>query len=61
MLPIKSRKEIDITSDDIVKLLNTKPGPFFKELYDKITIEIVNNRLENKKDNIEEFILKNYS
>ena len=61
MLQIKSRNEIDITSEDIVKLLNIQPGPFFKELYDKLTEEIVNNRLENKKEKIEEFILKNYS
>ena len=61
MLQIKSRKEIDITSEEIVKLLNIQPGPFFKQIYDRLTEEIVNNRLENKKEKIEEFILNNYS
>ena len=61
MLQIKSRKEIDITSEEIVKILNIQPGPLFKKIYDRLTEEIVNNRLENKKEKIEEFILNNYS
>lgn len=59
-LPIKSKKEIDITAMDIERILNIKPGPLFKEVYDKITIEIINNNLENKKEKIEEYIINNY-
>ena len=59
-LPIKSRKEIDITTMDIENLLNKGPGPYLKELYDNLTLEIINNRLDNEKDKIEKYILDNY-
>ena len=59
-LPIKSRKDIDIDSGDIERILNRKPGPYFKEIYENITIEIINNRLENNKEKIEEYIINNY-
>lgn len=59
-LPIKSRKEIDITAKDIERLLNKKPGPYFKEIFQNIEEEIINNKLENKKERIEEYILNNY-
>ena len=60
-LPIKSRKEIEITAEDIEHVLNKKPGPFLKEVFDNIEKEIINNKLENKKERIEEYILNNYS
>ena len=59
-LQIKSRKEIDITTQDIEKLLNKGAGPYLKILYDDITMEIINNRLDNKKEIIEKYILDNY-
>ena len=59
-LPIKSRKEIDITTNDIEKLLNKEPGPYLKELYDNLVLEIINNNLNNKKEEIEKYILDNY-
>ncbi len=60
-LQIKSRNEIDITSNDIVELLNIKPGPIFKKIYDDLTDKIVNNKLENNKEKLKEYILNNYS
>ena len=59
-LPIKSRKEIDITSEEIQILLNTKPGPIFKEIYDNLEKEILSFRLENTNEKIKEYILNNY-
>lgn len=59
-MPIKTRKDIQITSGEIEELLNIKPGPFFKEIYEKLTLEIINNNLENDKDKIKEYILNNY-
>ena len=58
-LPIKSRKDILISSKEIEELLNIKPGPFFKEIYEKITIEIINNKLKNDNEKIKEYILNN--
>lgn len=59
-LPIKSRKEINITSDEIKNILNVKPGPLFKELYNDLEDKIINNIIYNSKEEIEEYILKNY-
>lgn len=59
-LPIKSRKDIDITSQDIERVLNIKPGPIYKEIYDKLTNEIINNNLINSKEKIEEYLINNY-
>ena len=59
-LPIKSRKEIDITSEEIEKTLNRKPGPLFREIYNNIEKEIINNRLKNNKGDINEYLINNY-
>lgn len=59
-LPIKSKKEIDILGSDIDKLINKKPGVYIRDIYNKLEEEILNNRLENKKEVIEDYIIKNY-
>lgn len=59
-LVVKSRKEIDIDSEDIMKLLNSKPGKYLKDIISDVEREILYRRLENKKDKISEYILKNY-
>ncbi len=60
-LPIKSRKELDITANDIERILNKKKGPFLRDIFDNIEKEVINRKLENKKEVIEEYILNNYS
>lgn len=60
-LPITSRKEIEITSNDIVSILNRKPGPIFKEIYNDLESNILNKTLENKKESLEKYIIENYS
>lgn len=60
-LPIKTKRDIDIIGCDIEKLLNKSHGVNIKDIYNKLEEEILNNRLENKKEKIEEFIIKNYS
>ena len=54
-LPIKNRKEIDISANEICEVLNKKPGPFLKEVINKLEYEIVNESIKNEKE-----ILKNY-
>ncbi len=58
-LPIKSKKEIDIHGTEIATLLNSNQG--IREIYNKLEEEILNNRLENNKEKIKEYIIKNYS
>ena len=59
-LPIRSRKDIDFSTYDAKKLLDIKEGKWIKDLFDDLEIKILNKKLKNKKDNIREYILKNY-
>lgn len=59
-LPIHSKKDIDITTDELCRLLNKKPDKWLKELYSDIEIQILSYKLKNSKDKITEYIVKNY-
>ena len=59
-LVIQSKKDIDISSEEIMKLLNKKPGSYLKEIYLDIEKEILYRRLSNEKDKICEYILNKY-
>lgn len=61
LLPIKSKKEIDINAMDIAKILNKKPGKYIKEIIDDIEKNILNNKLNNNKEEIKKYITNNYS
>ena len=56
-LPIKKRDEIDITADEICKILQKEPGPFIGRLYTKIEDMILLNKLKNDNKRIREFIM----
>ena len=60
-IQIKSRKEINIDASEISKILNKKPGKYIKEIIDNIERSILNNTLNNNKEEIEKFIINNYS
>ena len=60
-LIIKSRKEIDITAEEIMAILNREPGEYLKEIYDDIEEKILYNKLENNKMSISKYIKDNYS
>ena len=51
-LVIHKRRDIDITSAEIMKLLNKKPGSYLKDIYNDIEREILYRRLPNDKDKI---------
>lgn len=60
-LIIHSRKDIDITSYDIMDNLGIKPGPKINKIYEKLEKEILNGNINNEKDNIIDYCLKNFS
>ena len=60
-LPITSRKDIDITSNDIMKVLNKAPGPYFKEIYKDLEHKLLKRELNNNKSEISRYITLNYS
>lgn len=60
-LPITSRKAIEISSQEIMEILNKKAGPYFKDIYNDLEIKILKGELENNRESIENYILNNYS
>ncbi len=60
MLPIKGKEEIKINSNDICHILNKKPGPFIKEIYDDLEIKILNKELKNDNKKILNYIKNKY-
>ena len=59
-LPIKSKKDINITSEEILKLIDKEPGIWLSNLYDNLEMKIITSKLKNDKSKIIEYILKNY-
>ena len=59
-LIIKNRKEIDITSNEIIEVTNKKPGPFINEIYKSLEREILYRRLNNNKEDIIKYIKDNW-
>ena len=60
-LIIQSRRDLDITSDDIMKGLNKGPGSYLKDIYSDIEREVLYRRVKNEKDAIMAYIIKNYN
>jgi len=60
-LPIHSRKDIALTSEEICKLLNKKTVIFLKNIFNDLEFQILKNELVNDKNTLEEYILKKYS
>ena len=60
-LIIKSRKEINITAEEIMAILGREPGEYLKDIYENIEEEILYKRLENVKTSISKYIKDKYS
>ena len=59
-LPIKELKEIKITGDEIMELLDMKPGKYLKKIFDDLEKSILLGKLENNTDKIKEYLLNKY-
>ena len=59
-LVIQSRRDLDITSDDIMKGLNKGPGSYLKDIYSSIEREVLYRRVKNEKNAIMTYIMNNY-
>lgn len=60
-LSIHSRKDIDITSYDIMNSLNIQPGPKINKIYEVLEKEILNGNVKNNKKEIINYCLQNFS
>ena len=59
-LVVKSRKEININSEDIMDILKLRPGKYLKDIFSDVEREILYRRLENNREVISNYILKKY-
>lgn len=55
-LPIKKRKELAVTGNDLMKWCRRPGGPWLEELLYKIEDEILMKKLQNEKDKIKEWL-----
>ena len=59
-LVIHSRKELDITSYDIMRCLDRKPGSYLNDIYSDIEQEVLYRRIPNDKQKIIDYIISKY-
>lgn len=59
-LTIYSIKDIDINGDEIIELLGISPSEKLSDIIFDLEINILNNVLINKKDNIKDYLLENW-
>lgn len=59
-LVIHGRKELNITSDEIMNLLNREPGEYMSEIYKDIEHAVLYKTLSNTREDILAYINSNY-
>ena len=60
-LVIHSRKDLDITSEEIMNALDREPGEYLGDIYDDIEKEVLYHRLNNDKGDLLNYIKKHYA
>ena len=60
-LPITRKEDIDITSVEIMELLNKKGGSYLKNIYNELTTKILKDELQNEKQELKEYILQHFN
>lgn len=59
-LVIHGRKELDITSEEIMNVLNREPGEYMSDIYEDIEREVLYKRLINEKSILTKYIMEHY-
>ena len=59
-LVIKDRKDIDISSEEIMNILNKNPGSYLKDVYDELENKILYGKLNNQRKEIINYIKNKY-
>ena len=59
-LKIHSKKDIEITSEEIMKLLNREPGKYLTDIYSDLEEKILLSELDNNKEIISKYIVSKY-
>ena len=59
-LPIYSRKDINIKSEEIIDILNKPAGSYIKDIYIDLEEQIINGYLLNNTEDLKKYIIINY-
>ncbi len=59
-LPIVSRKDIDISANQIMGILEIEPSKIINEIYEQLIKEILCGKLENNYEEISKYLINNY-
>lgn len=59
-LPITNKKDIAITSKEIMNILDRDGGKYLKDIYNDLTSLILSGKIENNKEVLKSYILENY-
>lgn len=59
-LVIQSKKDLDITSQDIMKVLGKGPGRYLRDIIGDIERQVLYKKIDNNKDRIIEYIISKY-
>lgn len=60
-LPILTRSDINIKGQEIPIILNKKPGKYIKDILEDIEKKILDNKLNNTKEELTKYIIKTYN
>lgn len=60
-LTIHKRSDLDITSEEILELLNIKPSKYLSEIYDDLVHNVIYKHINNDNKALKDYILKKYS
>ena len=55
-LPIKHRKELNVTGNDVMVWLDKHPGPWLREILEEIEISVIYGVVPNEKEKIKEWL-----
>ena len=59
-LPIQSKKDLDITSEEIMSILNREPGKYLNDIYCDIEKKVLYGELDNNNNSIKAYIVAKY-
>lgn len=56
-LPIKSEKDLQISNEEIINLLDIEPSKKIKDIKNELIMQILNNKLRNRNSELKKYIL----
>lgn len=59
-LPIHNRSDLEITTEEILKLLEIEQGPILKQIYEDLERQVLMKRLKNKNLDLKKYVVKHY-